>query len=387
MNDEGKKATYAELLAPLRDEIDMIDGGMLELLARRKQIVEKVGKLKLEHNKSMQASDREAAKFGDIERKCAILGLNFDFVAELWSTIMFFSKITECHEAGVISFLNQQPVDAELLRKNLLALTEVAAPQYRDYCRGQGTNALGAYRDRERIIIENACKNGLPGNGLALDLGCATGPMVDTLQNYFSEVKAFDISPHMCNEAGRRKEWKNGVSFIEHDLSVGIPVGDETVDFLIANFGCASELGRNLLTEVKRVLKPGGKAVLSYYNNDALLNFWFYPWPSTVRARLNRHNDTLEVWTNKNVFTIEAVGTTVGDLRTAFRAKGLDLVNDNIQSYPTLQAIVPKFFFTAKHADSERMTDTARQIDNDLAKSRSNIYRGTYILAEVQKRK
>ena len=76
---------------------------------------------------------------------------------------------------------------------------------------------------------------------------------------------------------------------------------------------------------------------------------------------------------------------TVAKLQDAFRAKGLQIVNGNIETYPTLQAIVPRFFFSAKHADAETMTHIAREIDDHLAKSRSGLYRGTYILTEVQK--
>lgn len=389
MENTDIQPTYADALQPLREEIDMIDGGILALLGRRSEVVRKVGALKKLHKKSMMASDREAAKFGDIQKKCAVLGLNFDFVAELWSTIMFFSKVAECEEAGEKSFHNKGKIEKSVLRDDLLKLTLETAEKYDEYCSGKGADAIGAYRKREKNLIENSIGKNLPGYGLALDLGCATGQVTEMLEGRFEVVKAFDVCPHMCEKARERRQWSKGVSFKDTDLSVRIPTDDATVDFLVANFGCASELGQNLLPEVRRVLKPGGKTVLSYYNQDALLNFWFYPWPSTVRARLNRHNDTLEVWTANKVFTIEAAGKTVKNLRTEFRSNGLEITDDEkeIQTYPTLQSILPRFFFTTKYEDAEIMTGIARQIDEDMAKTRSGVYRGTYILAEVQKRK
>jgi chorismate mutase/SAM-dependent methyltransferase len=382
---EGKP-TYTEELAPLREEIDMIDGGLIALLGRRGEVVRQVGHLKKLHEKNIMASDREAAKFSDIEKKCQTLGLNFDFVAELWSTIMFFSKVSECVEAKVDTFQSKEPVPADMLRKNLLELAELSAPSYNDeYCNGSDANAVRGYRSRELHMMKRAIK-GLPSNACAIDLGCATGQVLEELETHFERLIGFDVSRHMCTEARKRRAWPGHVEFREADLSVGIPMEDSSVDFAVATFGSASEFGENLLSELRRVLKPKGKAVLSYYNEDALLNFWFYPWPSTVRARLNRYNGTIEVWAHKRVFTIEATGTTVDKLRVAFRSKGLDIVDKNIESYPTLQAIVPRFFFTAPHSEAGDMTRIAKEIDDHLARNSSGLYKGTYILTEVQKK-
>lgn len=359
---------------------------MLRLLAERAYLVREVGKIKHARGESLQASDREAAMFARMQSECEALNLNFDYIAELWSTMIYYAKVMECDEVGLDSFLNKEKIPKDTLRKELLALTEITASQYDTYCHGTGANAVSAYRQRELHFIRRSIENGLSGSDLALDLGCATGQITEELEGKFSTVRGFDLSSYMCAEARKRRRWKDEVSFEEADLDQGIPADDGTVDFLVANFGCASELGSNLLAEVRRVLKPGGKAVLSYYNIRALLNYWLYPWPSTIRARLNRHNDTLEVWTNNKVYTLCAVGTTVKNLEQSLRGNGLEVVNGNIETYPTLQAIVPRFFFTAKSADSQEMVRIAEEIDSHLARSRSGNYRGTYILTEVRKK-
>lgn len=370
----------------IRDRLNSIDGLMLRLLAERAYLVREVGKIKHSQGQSLQASDREAAMFARMQSECESLHLNFDYIAELWSTMIYYAKVMECEEVGIESFLNKKPVPTEELRGGLLALTEITAPQYDAYCDGDGANAASAYRRREIHRIRHAIGKGLPGSELALDLGCATGQITEELEGHFSQVCGFDISPHMCAEGFKRRTWRETTSFAVADIEKRIPVDDNCVDFLVANFGCASELGPNLLSETKRVLKPGGKAVLSYYNTDSLLNRWFYPWPSTVRARLNPHNNTVEVWTNNKVFTIHAVGTTVKELEVSLRCSGLEVVDGNIETYPTFQAIVPRFFFTAKMADSQEMVHIAEEIDSHLAKSRSGMYRGTYILVEVKKK-
>jgi hypothetical protein len=77
------------------------------------------------------------------------------------------------------------------------------------------------------------------------------------------------------------------VSFEQRDLDETIPLADSSVSFAVANFGAASELRPDLLNELQRLLKAGGKALLSYYNKDALVNHWIYPWPATIHSHLN----------------------------------------------------------------------------------------------------
>jgi chorismate mutase/ubiquinone/menaquinone biosynthesis C-methylase UbiE len=330
----------------VRSRISAIDELLLHLLAERSYLACEIGKIKHSLGENLQDSAVEARKFEVMKHRCEELGLDFDYIAELWSIIMYSAKVAECEVVGIDSFLEKGRVESAKLRANLLELTKIAAPSYH---KTYSTDAISAYRERELHALGRILKNDLPDHGLALDLGCATGQMTEVFEKYFDRVRAFDVSPHMCQWSQQRgRSWQSTTSFENTDLEAGIPTDDNSVSLVVANFGVASELGPNLLTEVKRVLKKGGKALLSFYNKDALLNYWFYPWPSTVRARLNRHNDTLEVWVNESVYTVQATGKTVSDLRYEFRTHGLEVVNGGIESYPTLQAIVPKFFFYSK---------------------------------------
>lgn len=372
--------TYKEKLDPLRVKLDIIDQDMLRLLTERAHLVREVGHVKKEFGMSLQASDREAAMFQKMSARCAALGLDYAYTQELWSLIMWNSKIMECKEANRDTFMNKEKVDRGELTKNLLRLTHDVAPKYNDYCNGDATNAIRAYRAHEEKAFEECMLETRSGRDLALDLGCASGQVTPYLEQYFPRVHAYDVSPDMCDEAQRRNVCRADTEFLVHDLEQGIPEKDNSVSFVMANFGAASELGDDFLREVHRVLRPGGKAMLSYYNKDALVNHWFYPWPSTVHARLNPHNDTVEVWAEGSVYILQAKGETVENLDRQCAAIGLKPAF--WETYPTVQSILASVFFQEEMFAP--LVGMVASLDDHLARL-PGTNRGTYILTTVTK--
>ncbi len=100
--------------------------------------------------------------------------------------------------------------------------------------------------------------------GLAvLDLGCGTGRHSLWLAASGAEVTAVDFSEGMLAEA-RRKPGAQAVRFVVHDLHEGLPFAAGTFDRVVS--GLVLEHLRDLahfFREARRVLKPGGHAVLS----------------------------------------------------------------------------------------------------------------------------
>ena len=349
-------------LDEIRDRLDLGDTQMLEWLATRANLVREVARIKEAKGASLQAADREASMFARKQIQCRVLGLDFHYVAELVSLMIWHSKQIECDELGRGTFLDTKPVAPERLHAQLLALTEAVAPRYDEYCRGEDTAAVASHIDRELEWIEAAAGEA-PDRALALDLGCATGQVAALLQSRFERVRGFDVSPAMIEHARRRCDWRPGVDFEVRDLDGGIPASDGTVSFAAANFGAASELAADLPRELARVLRPGGAALLSWYNADALVNDWFYPWPATVHSHLNPHNDTLEVWSGGSVYTIRARAMTVDEARCACESAGLAV--RVLGTYPTLQPILPAFVVRSPRARA--LYDACRQLDDHLA--------------------
>lgn len=65
-------------------------------------------------------------------------------------------------------------------------------------------------------------------------------------------------------------------------MECGIPAEDASVDFVVANFGSASEISSDIFPEISRVLTSGGVAYLSFYNNSALSNTWWQPGQTSI---------------------------------------------------------------------------------------------------------
>ena len=365
-------------LQEIRDRLDLGDTQMLEWLATRAKLVREVARIKEAENKSLQTAEREASMFAKKRIQCRVLDLDFDYVSEIASLMIWHSKQIECDELGRETFLETSPIDPSKLRDDLLALTRVEAPRYDEFCRGINADAVSAYLDREQQWMDRLCAD-LDSDGLALDLGCATGQTTEYLQPHFTQVRGFDISEDMIDHARNRCAWQKGVSFEVCDLDTQIPVVDGSVTLAVANFGAASELRPDLLSELHRILKPGGRALLSFYNQEALVNHWIYPWPATIHSHLNPYNDTLEVWSNGSVYTVRARGMTgesiLGECERAH------LQGILCETYPTLQPILPNFIVHNPRART--VYDIGRYLDDFLANP--EVGRGTYLIVEVRK--
>jgi ubiquinone/menaquinone biosynthesis C-methylase UbiE len=96
-----------------------------------------------------------------------------------------------------------------------------------------------------------------------LDLGCGTGRHSLWLAAGGAEVTALDFSEGMLDEA-RRKPGAEQIRFLCHDLHTSLPLGDNEFDLVVS--GLVLEHLRELdgfFAEIKRVLKVGGRAVVS----------------------------------------------------------------------------------------------------------------------------
>lgn len=365
-------------LEEIRDRLDLGDTQMLEWLATRANLVREVARIKQAKNASLQAADREASMFAKKQQQCRVHGLDFDYVSEIVSLMIWHSKQIECDELDRETFLNTEPVPDADLRTQLLELTREEAPRYDEFCRGDNADAVSAYLDRERQWLDKTIAE-LEDHGLAIDLGCATGQIVEHLCDRFSSVRAYDISPDMIEHAKARRSWPNHVTFEQRDLDEGIPVDDESVSLAVANFGAASELHPGLMSEIARLLRPGGRAFLSFYNSEALVNHWIYPWPATIHSHLNPFNDTLEVWSGDSVYTVRARGVNRDTILAECASAGLTA--EICETYPTLQPILPNFI--VRNPRAREVYDIGHYLDDFLA--RPDIGRGTYIMVTLTK--
>jgi malonyl-CoA O-methyltransferase len=104
-----------------------------------------------------------------------------------------------------------------------------------------------------------------------LDLGCGTGRHALWLAAAGAGVTAVDFSGGMLAEA-RRKPGADEVRFLAHDLHEPLPFADGAFELVVS--GLVLEHLRDLggfFREARRVLQPGGRAVLSAMHPAMLL--------------------------------------------------------------------------------------------------------------------
>lgn len=334
-------------------------------------------------------------------------GMIYAVISESCRTQMNFLHL-HFNDQDIGSIENNPDAIWRFYRKELLRLTKAVAPYYDDgYAKSFfATNIYLRFEKKElgRLIAD------LDDHRLALDLGCATGAKSLMLSENFKQVIGYDISPDMIELANLRLKEKsaggNHVAFNVVDLEDGIPQENESVSLILMNLGTGSDIRDidELLTETRRVLRPGGMFLFSFYNADSLLaKFGFLPWPTSLAAMIDQDKRCLEVHFRNEIFFIHARPYTVSDIRKHFTGSGLTI--QEIFTHPTLSAILPEDIFVTETfksygdlaegrryhrahfdlEDNQYARGALRLLEEELARSPQNL--GAYIIATGVKEK
>jgi malonyl-CoA O-methyltransferase len=96
-----------------------------------------------------------------------------------------------------------------------------------------------------------------------LDLGCGTGRHSLRLAAAGAAVTAIDFSDGMLAKA-RAKPGADRIRFLSHDLHERLPLADDSFDLVVSGL-MLEHLAKldGFFSEIRRVLRPGGRAVLS----------------------------------------------------------------------------------------------------------------------------
>lgn len=215
-----------------------------------------------------------------------------DMVKNLVWHLMYAWKAKQLKILWKNSVFGKEVLSQDELKKNLLQLTKDVCTSYKNYWNDYWATKLA--RKFWLEIILSACHT-LESRDVAIDLWTADGSIAWLLaKSDFKFVTWFDISPDMINIA-RESNPHDRINYSCVDLFQWIPWENWTVDFLVANFGSASEVHPDILVEVERVLKHWWKAVLSFYNSESITSLWWQPTLNWVEAVLNKDSKILEV--------------------------------------------------------------------------------------------
>ncbi len=368
MSEESK-------LKELGRKIDQVDRTLVSLIARRMSI-----SLQVEEDKRRRGENisRPVVEIDRLDKICQ-LAERFNLNREFARAIFYFIIDESCKVQLIqlqenADLLSSEYIDDELwhtvLKEELLKLTEQCASTY-DLQYTTGFYATKIHAHFEQALIAEACRQ-YPKDGLALDLGCATGRVALSLGHYFNRVEGYDISPHMIEIAQSKC---TGVSadkftFKVADLEEGIPVADNAASLVVMSLGFASDLQLlpKVVLDVCRVLTPGGTAMLSFYNAEALLYQWeFIPWPVALAAEMNRQRNCLEVHLRDGkVYSVYARPYTVDQVH-GLMPRGLPITK--VTTHPTICSILPDTLFA-----DDRVNESIATIDGKLADGNMGAY-------------
>lgn len=118
------------------------------------------------------------------------------------------------------------------------------------------------------ILYSLACAELEPPPESVLDLGCGEGSLLRLLQKRGVKILA-GCDGHRYSDFAA-----DGIDFVAADLNIALPIPDSSFSAVTAIEVIEHlENPRHLIREVHRILRPGGVAIVSTPNNEALTSF------------------------------------------------------------------------------------------------------------------
>ena len=115
----------------------------------------------------------------------------------------------------------------------------------------------------EKVRKVAVAKAGIQAGKLAADIGAGTGFITEELIQNGVKVIAIDQSEAMLEEMKKKYDQYDSVEYRIGDFN-NLPIQDKTVDYVFANMYLHHvEIPQVAIEEMARVLKPGGKAVIT----------------------------------------------------------------------------------------------------------------------------
>ncbi|MBI2577821.1 MAG: methyltransferase domain-containing protein [Candidatus Wildermuthbacteria bacterium] len=362
--------------------IQVVDRGIFALLGRRMKLSLLVEEYKRSRGEPISRPEVELRRLNASAEPALHYGLNPEFARAILHCIIGESCKVQMIQlqdfAGLYPEAETEESREQRLKQNLLELTAQCAPTY-DEQYGQAFYATRLHAGFEEAQISKLAQENT--GGLGIDLGCATGRHTAHLAPHFTRVVGYDISPDMIGVA-KQKNVAPNVEFQVQDLEEGIPLPDESVSLVIMSMGTASDIPRTpqLLREIRRVLKRGGRAFLSFYNSKALIYDWgFIPWPVGLAAELDIHKRCLNVlWDKdgmKHIYSVHAEPRAPEEVEELL-PRGLALATST--THPTLASILPDLLF-----GRENVQASVADLDLRLAQEGDN--KGAYLTVIARK--
>ncbi|CAM9518229.1 unnamed protein product, partial [Scytosiphon promiscuus] len=123
-----------------------------------------------------------------------------------------------------------------------------------------------AMRRRSILRVGRALADKDPDTASLLDVGCGTGRFLTFVKNNFETLKvtALDLSLFNLRTAKQKLKGLEGVTYVESNAE-HMAIENESQDVVTCNFVLSTvprDAQANMINEIARTLKPGGKAVI-----------------------------------------------------------------------------------------------------------------------------
>jgi len=131
-----------------------------------------------------------------------------------------------------------------------------------------------SFRKRRNYTVDYILEH-IPEKSVILDLGCGAGPVLTQLQSHNYDLTGIDYSHDMLLHAHRELDQNISEVLLIRAECEKVPMTDESFDFVVC-LGVISyaESIDAAIKELYRVLKPGGRVIVTYRNkyNDVFLD-------------------------------------------------------------------------------------------------------------------